>query len=131
MHLVEFALRDFMQVERRASRASVIVLDDIFPNHPLQAQRVRASGVWTGDVWKILPCLRRYRPDLALLALDANPTGLLLVANLDPTTTPCRVLRRDRRHIRSRLRSTGGNTRAQRISRADARIVRDFIRNRR
>jgi hypothetical protein len=62
----------------------VIVLDDIFPNHPLQAQRVRESGVWTGDVWKILPCLRRYRPDLALLALDANPTGLLLVANLDP-----------------------------------------------
>ena len=59
MHLVEFALRDFMQVERRASRAGMIVLDDIFPNHPLQARRVRESGVWTGDVWKILPCLRR------------------------------------------------------------------------
>ena len=84
MHLFEFVLRDFMQVERRSSRAGVIVLDDIFPNHPLQARRVRESSVWTGDVWKILHCLRRYRPDLKLLALDTNPTGLLLVANLDP-----------------------------------------------
>jgi len=84
MHLFEFALRDFMNVERHATAQSVIVFDDIFPNHPLQAERERQSGAWTGDVWKIMPCLRKYRPDLLLLPLDAYPAGLLLVANLDP-----------------------------------------------
>jgi len=42
---------------------------------------------WAGDVWKILPVLRKYRPDLKLLAVDAAPTGLVLVSNLDPTST--------------------------------------------
>lgn len=84
MHLFEFALRDFMNVERYATENSIIVFDDIFPNHPLQAERERQSGVWTGDVWKIMPCLRKYRPDLLLLPLDAHPAGLLFVANLDP-----------------------------------------------
>ncbi len=84
MHLFEFALRDFMNVERCATANSIIAFDDIFPNHPLQAERERQSGVWTGDVWKILPCLRKYRPDLLLLPLDAHPAGLLFVANLNP-----------------------------------------------
>src|SRR5262249_42801751 len=73
MHWFEFALRDFMNVERLASRNGAVIFDDVFPNHPLQAQRERQSGVWTGDVWKILPCLRRYRPELDLILLDTNP----------------------------------------------------------
>jgi len=87
MHLFEFALRDFMNVERFASPRGVVVLDDVFPNHPLQAARERQSGVWTGDVWKILPCLRKYRPELSLILLDASPTGLLVVTGLDPANT--------------------------------------------
>lgn len=87
MHLFEFALRDFMNVERRASPRGVVVIDDVFPNHPLQAARERQSGVWTGDVWKILPCLRKYRPQLRLTLLDTNPTGLLVVSGLDPADT--------------------------------------------
>jgi len=84
MHWFEFALRDFINVEQRASRCGAILFDDIFPNHPLQAERTRQSGVWTGDVWKILPCLRKHRPELTLLPLDTHPSGLLAVANLDP-----------------------------------------------
>ena len=84
MHLFEFVLRDFMNVERNATANGIVVFDDIFPNHPLQAERERQSGVWTGDVWKIVPCLTKYRPDLMLLPLDAHPAGLLLVANLNP-----------------------------------------------
>lgn len=83
MHHIDFALRDFMNIERHATSASVVVFDDVFPNHPLQARRERQSGVWTGDVWKIVPCLRNYRPDLNLLLLDASPAGLLIVTNLD------------------------------------------------
>lgn len=84
MHLFEYALRDFMNLERHASRQGAIAFDDVFPNHPVQAARVRRSVVWTGDIWKIVPCLRQYRPDLKLTLVDCNPTGLLVVSGLDP-----------------------------------------------
>jgi hypothetical protein len=50
MHLFEYALRDFRNVERRAAPGAVVVLDDVFPNHPIQALRERKTEVWTGDV---------------------------------------------------------------------------------
>ena len=84
MHLFEYALRDWMQVERRADPAGLVVIDDVFPNHPRQALRERATRVWTGDVWKLYACLEAVRPDLFLLPLDTRPTGLLLIAGLDP-----------------------------------------------
>jgi len=84
MHLFEYALRDWMQVERRAHPAGLVAIDDIFPNHPRQALRERATRVWTGDVWKLHACLARERPDLLMLPLDCSPTGLLLIAGLDP-----------------------------------------------
>jgi hypothetical protein len=84
MHWFEAVLRDFMNVERRADAHGLVVIDDVFPNHPLQAERNRQSSVWTGDVWKIMPCLRRYRPELRLMSLDTSPTGLLAVAGLRP-----------------------------------------------
>ena len=34
------------------ARNLVVIFDDIFPNHPLQAERDRQTQVWTGDVWK-------------------------------------------------------------------------------
>ncbi len=84
MHHFEFALRDFINIEQRASRSGVVVFDDVFPNHPIQARRQRESGVWTGDVWKILACLRKYRHDLRLVTVDTRPTGMLIACNLDP-----------------------------------------------
>ena len=83
MHLFEYALRDFMQLERRSRPTTLVLVDDIFPNHPHQADRRRRTQVWTGDVWKLHACLRERRPDLFLLALDIAPTGLLLIAGLD------------------------------------------------
>ncbi len=83
MHLFEFALRDFMNVERWATPTTLVVIDDIFPNHPRQGLRNRTTRVWTGDVWRLHQCLRAERPDLVLLPLDTRPTGLLLVAGLD------------------------------------------------
>ena len=84
MHLFEFALRDFMNVERHAHPATLVVIDDIYPCHPTQATRRRRSGAWTGDIWKLHRILRERRPDLTLIALNANTTGLLLIAGLDP-----------------------------------------------
>lgn len=90
MHLFEFVLRDFMNVERHAHPATLIVVDDIFPCHPTQAERRRRSTAWTGDVWKLHAVLREWRRDLTLITLNAHTTGLLLIAGLDPDN---RILR--------------------------------------
>jgi hypothetical protein len=63
---------------------TIIGVDDVLPNHPAQAERDRRTRVWTGDVWKLIPVLRRYRPDLVLAILDTSPSGCLLVGGLDP-----------------------------------------------
>lgn len=87
MHLFEYALRDFINIERYTTPWTIVVFDDICPNHPLQAARDRQTTVWTGDVWKLRDCLKRYRPDLAQIVLDTWPSGLLLVMGLDPNNT--------------------------------------------
>lgn len=84
MHQIEFALRDFMYMERLANRTSVIVIDDIYPAHPLQGERIRQSRYWTGDVWKIINILRSVRPDLVLMPMNTSPTGSLIVIGCNP-----------------------------------------------
>ncbi len=84
MHLFEHTLRDFMHVERMAAPWTLVVIDDIFPAHPAQAERRRRTRAWTGDVWKIYEILSRYRPDLFLLPVNTSPTGLLLIAGFQP-----------------------------------------------
>lgn len=84
MHLVEYALRDFMNVERHAEWSSVVVFDDILPRRPVEAARDRRTRAWTGDVYKMLAILSKHRPDLICLQVDTKPTGLLLVTGLDP-----------------------------------------------
>jgi SAM-dependent methyltransferase len=84
MHLIEYVLRDFMHLEKLATPGAVIAIDDILPNHPAQATRMRRTRVWTGDVWKIVSIFSQLRPDLSILALNTVPTGMLLVTNLDP-----------------------------------------------
>ena len=84
LHLFEAALRDFMNIERLATPDAIVAIDDVLPNHPAQAERTRRTQHWTGDVWRLVPVLRRWRPDLVLALLDTSPTGLLLVSGLDP-----------------------------------------------
>jgi len=84
MHLSEFALRDFINVERVARWTSVVVFDDILPSSAEMAARDRRTRLWTGDVFKILGILERRRPDLICLRIGTEPTGLLLVLGLDP-----------------------------------------------
>lgn len=87
MHLFEFALRDFINLERYAAPYTLVGIDDIFPCHPIQAERRRVSEAWTGDVWKLIPVLQKYRPDLTLLLLPCSTTGLLLITGLDSNNT--------------------------------------------
>lgn len=85
MHLFEYVLRDFINIEKYSKPYSLIVIDDIFPGHRDQAKRERCTKAWTGDVWKIKSTLEKYRPDLFILAIDAFPTGLLLISAMDPS----------------------------------------------
>jgi tetratricopeptide (TPR) repeat protein len=85
MHFFEYALRDFMNMERRAIHSTLVVIDDIYPGHPAQAERRRRTRAWTGDVWKLREVLRTYRPDLFMLSINSAPTGLLFITSLDPT----------------------------------------------
>jgi hypothetical protein len=84
MHRLENVLMDFMNIERHCHAASVVIIDDIYPNHVLQAARTRVTRHWTGDVWRIIPVLRSQRPDLLLVPIDTEPTGSLVVLGLDP-----------------------------------------------
>jgi hypothetical protein len=90
MHLLEFALRDFINVERHADWTSVIVIDDALPRNVTEASRDRVSAAWTGDVFKIATVLREHRPDLLVLAVDSEPTGVLCVFGADPDSTVLR-----------------------------------------
>ncbi|PWE18737.1 methyltransferase type 11 [Marinicauda salina] len=84
MHLSEFVVRDFMNIERFMAPDGVILIDDVLPNHPIQARRERESRVWTGDVWRAVELIAENRPDLQLTWLDTAPTGLLAITGLKP-----------------------------------------------
>lgn len=84
MHLSEYVIRDFMNTEKYMNRNGLIIIDDVLPNHPVQANRDRGSRVWTGDVWRAVEVLKKFRPELNLYWLDTYPTGLLLITGLDP-----------------------------------------------
>lgn len=90
MHLFEFLLRDFIATERHGTHDSIIALHDCCPfNFEMTTRDLEnlPKGAWTGDVWKLIPILKKYRPDLNIRVLDAAPTGLVLVSSLDPDST--------------------------------------------
>ncbi len=87
MHLFEFLLRDLMNTERFMKETGVIALHDCVPYARIMTSRDWDKSVtrsWTGDVWKLLPILRTYRPDLTVEVLDCEPTGLVLVHGARP-----------------------------------------------
>ena len=47
------------------------------------AERRRTTLKWTGDVWKVVECLRRERADLSLITVDVPPTGITVIRGLD------------------------------------------------
>jgi hypothetical protein len=99
MHLFEFLLRDFMNTEAHCRPNSIIALHHCVPTDVGMTRRdphgpseglTRNAGMWTGDVWKIVPTLRKCRPELRIHVLDAPSTGLVLITGLDPASTTLR-----------------------------------------
>ncbi|HEY9680559.1 MAG TPA: class I SAM-dependent methyltransferase [Oculatellaceae cyanobacterium] len=83
-HLFEFALRDFMNIERHCNNNSVVVVRDPLPLNAEMASREQSTQFWSGDIWKLIACLKQHRPDLSVTMLDVAPAGLAFISNLDP-----------------------------------------------
>ena len=91
MHLIEFLLRDFINTERCMATGGTIFMHDCLPINAEMAERDRRPELrtdleykahWTGDVWKIIPILKKYRPDLDVRYLDCMPTGLVMIRGM-------------------------------------------------
>ncbi len=87
MHHVEFALRDFINIEARSAPGSTVLIHDCMPIDETTASRERTTVIWSGDIWKLIPFLREHRPDLDVTVHDVEPTGLAEITNLDPSNT--------------------------------------------
>jgi hypothetical protein len=90
MHLFEFALRDFMNVERYSLSTTAIVLDDMLPRTISEASRDRTTQDWAGDVYKLIGVLRACRADLIVVPVDTQPTGVLVVLAPDRSSSVLR-----------------------------------------
>ena len=86
LHLFDQVLRDFINVEKYAGPDSIVLIHDCLPINAQVATRERTTAFWTGDVWKIIPILLAVRPDLEVVTLPLQPSGVALVRRLDPAS---------------------------------------------
>lgn len=88
LHWFEFALRDFMNLERTMDRNGVICIHDVCPfNYEMTTRDLdylKTGRAWTGDVWKTIAILIEKRADLEIKILDADRTGIAVISNLNP-----------------------------------------------
>lgn len=87
LHLFEQAIKDFCNLEKYSQKNTVICFHDTLPLDEITSRRNRVTRFWSGDVWKIVPILKQYRPDLKIFTVATKPTGLTIVTNLDPHST--------------------------------------------
>jgi Methyltransferase domain len=83
LHLFEQALMDFINLERWSGRGSLILFHDSIPLDAKTSGRKQETMFYSGDVWKLLLCLHRYRPDLRIATIRTAPSGLSMIGNLD------------------------------------------------
>ncbi len=86
MHRFEFALRDFINIEKHCIPQSTLLIHDAYPLTRLTAERACQTLFWSGDIWRLILLLRKYRPDLSLNVIATAPTGLGVVRGLDPAS---------------------------------------------
>jgi hypothetical protein len=124
LHLFEAALKDFVNAARHCARGARIVMHDTLPHDAQMALRDRETQAWTGDVWKVATVLRRYCPSLEITTIDTAPTGLTVIAGIDPDDT---TLLDGFDRIVSEFRDVGFDH-FQRFGRADLNVVPDETR---
>lgn len=87
LHHAEQALRDVSNCERVSHSYSVLLIDDVLPPNERAARRQRLGSIWAGDVWKLIPTLFHFRPDLNIFITQCGPTGMAVVRGLNNQDT--------------------------------------------
>lgn len=87
LHLFNQTLRDFINVEKACRPDTVVLIHDCLPLDTISSKPTRTTNVWSGDPWKVMAILRKYRPDLICFTVPTMPTGLGVVTNLDNQNT--------------------------------------------
>jgi hypothetical protein len=94
MHEFDFALRDVENTLRYSAEDAVLLLHDCNPITKEGACSFREweergfSGVWNGDVWKVLLYLRSLRKDLTSFVLDTDHGLGVVVKQKNPQPLP-------------------------------------------
>ncbi len=79
LHLFEQVLLDFLNLERFLTPESVVVVHDCLPLDARTASRERRTRFWSGNVWKLIPCLIRFRSELTVGIVPTAPSGLGII----------------------------------------------------
>ena len=87
LHHFEQVLKDFINIERYSDKKTIVILHDCLPVTRISTVREYIPVFWCGDVWKIIPILKTYRPDLNINIVPTSPSGLGIVTNLDSSST--------------------------------------------
>lgn len=85
LHHFEQVIDDISNLENYAEPESIIAVHDTLPLDEMTAARVRQTLFYTGDVWKVVPFLKQYRPDLEFITVRTGPSGLTLIRRLNPS----------------------------------------------
>jgi len=97
MHQADFLLRDIINAEGVSGPDSIIALHDCMPidvamtlsrkEREATPYPVVYPNFWAGDVWRVIPILKKYRPEIRISCMDAHPTGLVLMTGFNPAST--------------------------------------------
>ena len=85
LHQFDQAIDDIFNLEVYARPDSVIAVHDTIPLDERTAARTRSTVFYTGDVWKVVPFLKKVRPDLEVITVRTGPSGLTLIRRLCPS----------------------------------------------
>ena len=84
-HRFEQVLRDIIFSEKLCKKESVIMVANTYPlaKEDIDRADITQSQHQTGDVYKIIPIFRQFRPDLKVTTLTDVDKGLTIIENLD------------------------------------------------
>lgn len=81
MHEYHQVVRDTLNCARYCHLGSVILLHDVMAPDQKSTNPTRKTQFWPGDVYKTLPFLYRFFPEVRISIIRAAPTGLAVITS--------------------------------------------------